>query len=145
MNIDERISAFSWILLCSPTEKSSSYLNNYLVLRNAFMDCNFNTTLRGVLEYHLESKKGKQRVNFFAVDAEDVNGVIRILEKIRFIVEQHGEILFLNHAYNQYGRRIKSVQCAYFFGPDSILAVFVFKGMDYHNSPLVWAARKKGI
>lgn len=75
----------------------------------------FNVILREVLEYHLESKKGKLRVDFFTVDAEDLDGVICILEKIGFNVEQHGEILFLNHAYTWYERRMKSVQYAYFY------------------------------
>ncbi len=48
-------------------------------------------------------------MNFSTGDAEDVNGAIQILEKIRFEVEHHGEILFLSHAYNQCGR-MKSVQ-----------------------------------
>ena len=46
----------------------------------------FNITLKEVLEYHLESKKGKLRVNFFTVDAEDLDGVIGVLEKIGFNV-----------------------------------------------------------
>jgi len=44
----------------------------------------FNETLREVLMYHLESIRGKLRVNFFTVDAEDLAGVIGILEKIGF-------------------------------------------------------------
>jgi hypothetical protein len=37
----------------------------------------FNTTLKELLEYHLESKKRKLRVNFFTVEAENLDGVIR--------------------------------------------------------------------
>ena len=68
----------------------------------------FNTTLREVLEYHLESIKRKLRANFFTIDAEDLDGVISIFEKIGFEVEQPGEILFLNYVYNRYGRRMKN-------------------------------------
>ena len=67
---------------------------------------------------------------------QDINAVIKILEKTGFEVKQHGDILFLSHAYSHYGKKMKSIQYAYFYGSDPILVVFALKGMDYYNSPL---------
>ena len=102
----------------------------------------FNEKLRELSRYHLRPKQGKLGVNFFTVDAEDLNTVIHILEKIGFEVEQHGEILFLTYEYRYYEKKIKSVQYAYFHGSDPVLVVFALKSMDYYNSPLVRAAEK---
>jgi len=84
-------------------------------------------------------------LNFFTIDAEDVNAVIHILEKTGFKVEQHGEILFLNHGYTHYGRKMESIQYAHFYGSDPVLVVFALKGMDYYNSPLRTAGRRKDL
>jgi len=100
----------------------------------------FNRKLEELLKYHLESKQGQLGVNFFTIAAEDINAVIRILEKTGFEVEQHGEILFLKHIYTHYERIMKSIQYAYFYGSDSVLVIFSLKGMDYYNSPLVQIA-----
>lgn len=102
----------------------------------------FNAKLSELLRYHLRSKKRKLGVNFFTVDAEDLNAVIHILEKIGFEVEQHGEILFLTYEYTYYEKKMKSVQYAYFYGSDPILVVFALKSMDFYYSPLVRTAEK---
>jgi len=105
----------------------------------------FSTKLEELLKHHLESKQGQLGVNFFTIAAEDMDAIIHILEKTGFEVEQHGEILFLNHAYTHYGRRMKSIQYAYFYGSDPILVVFALKGMDYYNSPLQAADRGRDL
>lgn len=82
--------------------------------------------------------------SFFTIDAEDINAVIHILERTGFAVEQHGEMLFLNHAYTHYGKKMESIQYAH-FGSDPILVIFALKGMDYYNSPLRAADRGKDL
>ena len=104
----------------------------------------FNASLKELLRHHLQPKQGKLGVNLFTVDAEDLNAVIHILERTGFEVEQHGEILFLTHEYQTYGKRMKSIQYAYFYDSDQVLIVFALKSMDYYNSPLIWAAEKGG-
>lgn len=104
----------------------------------------FNASLKELLRHHLQPKQGKLGVNQFTVDAENLNAVICILERAGFDVEQHGEILFLTHEYQTYGKRMKSIQYAYFCDSDQILVVFALKSMDYYNSPLIQAAEKGG-
>jgi hypothetical protein len=104
----------------------------------------FNSKLKELSRYHLRPKQGKLGVNLFTVDAEDLNAVIRILENTGFEVEQHGEILFLNYEYQHYGKKMESVQYAYFHDSDQILVGFALKSMDYYNSPLAWTAEKGG-
>jgi len=104
----------------------------------------FNASLKELLRHHLQPEQGKLGVNLFTVDAEDLDAVICVLEHVGFDVEQHEEILFLTHEYQTYGKRMKSIQYAYFHDSDQILVVFALKSMDYYNSPLVWAAEKGG-
>lgn len=95
----------------------------------------FNRKLEELLKYYLRAKQRQLGVNFFMINAQDVNAAIYILEKAGLKVEQHGEILFLNHACIHYGRRMKSIQYAHFYGSDPPTCPQPFFSYPCHGTP----------